>query len=246
MATVILAIVGVACALYGIAIMALWSGTSFFMVWYVLAVIFLLAAWAVHTGAWENASVVVKRLVGIVVAVIVAVLVVANGFIFTSYGDRGEDGLNYLVVLGAQMRDDGPSIVLQHRLDTAYDYLMENPETLCIVSGGQGPNEPTTEAEGMAAYLLARGVPAERIILEPQATTTVENIRYSMAFFDAETDHVGIVTNNFHVFRGTRIAQKCGIANVCGIAAPSNPFYLPNNLLRESLGVVKDFVFGNI
>ena len=246
MATIVLAIVGVACALYGIAIMALWSGTSFFMVWYVLAVVFLLAAWAVHAGVWENASVVVKRAVSVICAIIVAVLVVANGFIFTAFNDRGEDGLDYLVVLGAQIRTDGPSIVLQHRLDTAYDYLMANPETLCIVSGGQGPNEPTTEAEGMAAYLLARGIPAERIILEPNATTTVENIRYSMAFLNPETDRVGIVTNNFHVFRGTRIARTCGIAHACGIAAPSNPFYLPNNLLRESLGVVKDFVFGNI
>ena len=57
---------------------------------------------------------------------------------------------------------------------------------------------------------------------------------------------VGVVTNNFHVFRSVRIAQELGISDVCGIAAPSNPWYLPNNLLREFLGVCKDFAAGNI
>ena len=57
---------------------------------------------------------------------------------------------------------------------------------------------------------------------------------------------MGIVTNNFHLFRGMRIARKAGIVNVCGIAADSNPLYLPNNMVRESLGLAKDFLAGNI
>lgn len=72
-----------------------------------------------------------------------------------------------------------PSAVLQYRLDRAADYLEQNPDTVCIVSGAQGRNEPCTEAEGMADYLLAKGIPAERILQEREAHTTAENLAYS-------------------------------------------------------------------
>ena len=75
---------------------------------------------------------------------------------------------------------------------------------------------------------------------------TVENIRNSKALFDSETCSVGMITNNFHLFRALRIAKKQGIVKVTGIAADSNPFYLPNNMLRECLGVVKDFLLKNL
>ena len=57
---------------------------------------------------------------------------------------------------------------------------------------------------------------------------------------------VGIVTNNFHVFRSVAIARKQGLADVCGIAAPSTAFYLPNNLFREVFGITKDALWGNL
>ena len=97
----------------------------------------------------------------------------------------------------------------------------------------------------MAEYLVERGIDPERIVLEDRSTNTVENIANSMALMEPGSS-VGVVTNNFHVFRSVRVAQELGLSDVCGIAAPSNPWYLPNNLLREFLGVCKDFAAGNI
>ena len=57
---------------------------------------------------------------------------------------------------------------------------------------------------------------------------------------------MGIVTNNFHIFRSVRIAQKHGYRHVWGIAAPSTEFHLLNNMLRESFGITKDFLEGNL
>ena len=57
---------------------------------------------------------------------------------------------------------------------------------------------------------------------------------------------MGIVTNNFHMFRAIQIAKKQGLSNVCGIAADSNVLYLPNNVLRECLAILKDCVMKNI
>ena len=152
--------------------------------------------------------------------------------------DKGEDGLDYIVVLGAQMRQNGPSVVLQYRLDEAIKYLNDNPDTICIVSGGQGYNEPCTEAQGMAEYLEKKGVPKVRILMETESTTTAQNISNSMQYI-REGATVGIVTNNFHMFRALQIAKQQGLTQVCGIAAKSKALYLPNNMLREYLAEIK-------
>ncbi|MBQ3302874.1 MAG: YdcF family protein, partial [Eggerthellaceae bacterium] len=182
----------------------------------------------------------------LVAGTVAVVLVVVLGFIMTDFDDKGEPNLDYIIVQGAQVRDQGPSVVRRYRLDTAYDYLIENEQTTCIVSGGRGGNESVSEAQVMAQYLTDRGISPERIIMEDKSLNTTENIENSMAFIDARSDSVGIVTNNFHMHRGLSIARKKGIEHACGIAAPSKTWYLPNNMLREALGVIKDKAFGNM
>jgi len=54
-------------------------------------------------------------------------------------------------------------VVLRYRLDEAYRYLKDDPETICIVSGGQGYNEPCQEAEVMKKYLEDKGIDSSRI-----------------------------------------------------------------------------------
>ena len=124
--------------------------------------------------------------------------------------------------------------------------MIDNENTLVIVSGGQGSNEPDTEAQGMYDYLVGRGIAPERIIKEDHSTDTSENIAFSMQLFDAETDSVGIVSNNFHIFRAIHLAEAAGYAEVYGLPARSHIGYLPNNMLREFFGMVKDFLFGNL
>lgn len=151
---------------------------------------------------------------------------------------QGEKNLDYVIVLGAQVHADKPSVVLKYRLDEAILYLNENPETVCIVAGGQGKNEPYSEAYGMAQYLMQNGIDKDRILLEDQSKTTEENLRYSRKFLP-EGAKVGIITNDFHMFRALQIAKKQGLSDVCGIAADSTKFYLPNNMLREYFAEIK-------
>ena len=123
---------------------------------------------------------------------------------------------------------------------------LDYENTRCIGSGGQGANEPHSEAQGMYDYLVGKGIDKERIIMEDKSTDTSENIAFSSVFLDVENDHVGIVTNNFHVFRGVHLAKHQGIQNVCGIAAPSNVYFQLNNMVREFFGIIKDLVCGNL
>ena len=244
--TIIFVIVGIACIFYGATIMLAASGTPFFAVWYVLGALFLAAAWAIHAGFWEGAPLLLRRGIQVVVGLAIAAVVVTQGFALSSFSSQGEDDLDYLIVLGAQVHPTGPSNVLRYRLDAAYDYLAANPNTRCIVSGGKGENEVAPEAVIMADYLEQRGIAPERIIREDASLNTSQNIENSMRLIDHDRDRVGIVTNNFHVFRGVSIARKKGIVNACGIAADSLPWFLPNNMLRESFGIAKDFLFGNL
>lgn len=179
-------------------------------------------------------------------SIAVVILIILCGMIVGQFASQGTQNLDYIIVLGAQVREDGPSVVLKYRLDAAIDYLNENPDTVCIVSGGQGANEPFSEAEGMAKYLIGNGIDEKRILLEDKSKNTVQNIQNSKEIMEETYNGVGIVTNNFHVFRATRIAKAQGLEGVYGIAADANVLYLPNNALRECCGILKDWLMKNI
>lgn len=226
--------------------MMIWSGTSFFAVWLGLGAVLLGSAWAVHAGWWEVVPLPLKRLTLGIASCAVAICAITWGLSLSSFGAQADDDLDCLIVLGAQVRESGPSIVLANRLDAAYEYLQAHPRTRCIVSGGQGPNEPTTEASAMARYLIDRGIQPSRITQESESHNTTQNIQNCKKLLDPKQARVGIVTNNFHVFRGVAIARKQGFEHVSGIAAYSAPYYLPNNMLRETFGITKDFLLGNL
>lgn len=221
-------------------------GTNFYFIWLFMGAVSILWGVAVRRGTFHSLPIWLKRGTGIIFFLGLCCFLVVEGMIVSHFFIRQEKDLDYIIVLGAQLKPNGPSRVLQLRLDEAYEYLLLNPETKVIVSGGQGSNEPTTEAQGMYEYLVNKGIQGERIIREDASVNTTQNIAYSSVFLDKETNRVGIVTNNFHVFRATRIAKAAGYQYVYGIPAASYPFLQPNNMLREFFGVMKDFLIGNM
>lgn len=241
----ILIFLGILSALYGVLILQVGSGTLFWLLWETIGAFFLIWGFLIHKEFF-----VLHRKIKIVFHLLMVigatVFVTFGGMIAGEFSSAGKQNLDYIIVLGAQVRENGPSAVLKYRLDAAIDYLNGNPDTICIVSGGQGPNEPFSEAKGMADYLTEHGIEAERILLEDTSTNTVENIKYSKVLMKQSYDNVGIVTNNFHVFRSVQIAKVQGLKSVCGIAADSNILYLPNNVLRECCGILKDWIMKNI
>ena len=247
-ATVMLFILGILCVLYCISI-GLFMGydTSFFLIWGVMGVGLIGFGWIVAHKKWINRLPVWFRTIFFtVVGTGIFIFLLIEGLILAQFGAKAPDGADYCLILGAQMKHHGPSDVLRRRLDTAIKYLEENPETIVIVSGGKGVNEPVTEARGMYEYLTKRGIEPERILLEEKSGNTWENLHYSSELLDLEKDIVVLVTNNFHVFRARGIAKKMGYENLSGLAADSYPFMVPNNLLREFLGVIKDSLVGNL
>ncbi len=245
---VILFLVGIIFLVYFFCIAFLVGhGTNFYFVWLILGIGAIILSIVIKKGIWaSHIPFWVRRIFVILVSLSGVLFVIVEGCIISGFSQKGPEGLDYLVVLGAQMKVSGPSKALQYRLDEAIRYLEENPDTQVIVSGGQGADEHISEAQGMYDYLVEKGIDSSRIIKEDQSRNTFQNLTFSAEFLDKETDSAGVVSNNFHVFRAVKIAKKAGYQNVYGIAAKGEPFLQYNNMMREFFGVMKDFLFGNM
>ena len=174
--------------------------------------------------------------------------VVLSGFL-ACYGniDSGDEKVDALIVLGAGVHGEKPSLHLARRLDRTAEYHFENPETLIVVSGGQGFQETITEALAMKRYLLAKGVSEDRIIMEDRAASTRENFRFSKEILDGLLDEgytSAYITNDFHVYRAGLVARSEGFENIAHYHAYTEWYAWPQNYLRESLAVVKTWIFG--
>lgn len=152
------------------------------------------------------------------------------------------DAPEFVVVLGAQVQGDQPSLTLKKRLDLTLSYLNDHPQARVIVSGAQGADEAYTEAYVMANYLAARGIDESRILKEEQATDTRENLAFSKALAETagmDTRRVLIITSDFHLCRAKFLAKRLGMEPY-GLASRTSPEVLRvNYLLREVFAFVK-------
>lgn len=140
-----------------------------------------------------------------------------------------------IVVLGAGLTRSGEvTRILASRLKLAQQAWQAAPRPI-VVSGGQGPDEPCSEASAMAYWLVQHGIPATMIQLEKQATSTVENLKLSAQ--QLATSAVQIVTSDFHILRTSWLAQRQQL-QVQFLAAPTPWWQLPSNLGRELVALV--------
>lgn len=150
-----------------------------------------------------------------------------------------EERAGFLVVLGAHVQGTKVTDSLARRLDKAAAYLETHPDTNVIVSGGQGKGEDVTESEAMASYLAAKGIAGERIIQENASTTTRENLEFSAQFIGDLEKPVGIVTNNFHMYRACMYARSLGYRHPVPVTAGCLPILFVNYMVREFFAVLK-------
>lgn len=242
----ICALSGALCILYCLSIaLFMGYGSLFFLIWGVAGIFLCMFSlllsrqeWLLRIPKWLRNSFVVCCGVGLLIFVVV------EGMIISRFSSQAAPGADYMIVLGAQWKPSGPGYMLQKRLEEAVDYLNQNPDTMVIVSGGQGHDEVISEAEGMKGYLMEAGIPEERILAEDKSTSTEQNLRYSAELLNKEEDTVVLVTNNFHMFRALMLAEEQGYVHIEGQSAASYPAMVPNNMVREFFGVVKEFLTG--
>jgi uncharacterized SAM-binding protein YcdF (DUF218 family) len=179
------------------------------------------------------------------VALVILAATITGVIITQASNGSPEAACDYLIVLGAGVNGTVPSLSLRERLDAAYDYLQAHPDTTCIVSGGQGSGEDITEAECMYRYLTDKGIAPERIIPEEQATSTQENLAYSLELMEAENSPaIGILSSEYHLCRARRMARELGLEP---IMIPAKTTYISlrvNYFLREIAALWYYMIFG--
>ena len=232
-------------------LIAAYSGirTSFLWFWPFLSACCAAASLLLHMGIsrmdkapWRFLTPAVSACVWISLLLLLA----TECSILHSAAKEPEKEAEYMIVLGAQVRGDTPSLTLKSRIDAAAKYLMTHPELKVICSGGQGKGENLSEAMAIKNGLIASGIDPSRILLEDQSTNTVENLRFCLSLLpDASTKTI-IVTNDFHCMRAGLIAKKCGYANSSTLSAGQFLLTTPHYFIREFFALVKDFLSGNL
>jgi uncharacterized SAM-binding protein YcdF (DUF218 family) len=159
--------------------------------------------------------------------------------------------VDFVVVHGSRLLGSRVPPLLASRLDRARAVVEREDAAgghpMIITSGGRGSDEETTEAAAMASYLIAAGVPAERILLEDRSTTTRENLVNSRELMIARDPGYRclLVTNNFHAFRTALIAREVHV-NGQVVGAPTAWYYLPSATIREFVGILRDHWLVNV
>lgn len=135
-----------------------------------------------------------------------------------------------ILVLGSRVQDGLPAPVLESRLQRAlllFDARQRTRRPARIVVSG------FREADAMARWLIARGVPAEAIVEEPDATSTNENLENAHRLLP-ETTRWLVVTSGYHAPRARMWAWHLGIpVRVFGAVTP--PARRSKHLVREAV-----------
>lgn len=173
--------------------------------------------------------------------IVLGAMLATSVWIGVSAGGAQEPQADYLIVLGAGVNGDVPSLSLRERLDAALDYLKRYPDAVAVLSGGQGSGENLTEAQCMFDWLTARGIASERLLKEEQATSTQENLRFSLDLIEqysgARPRTVAVVSSEYHLCRAGLYARQLGVS---ALGVPAHTSYLTlriNYQVREIFGV---------
>ena len=220
--------------------------TDFSWIWAVTGALCALLALAERSGKTAALPVWIRGgFLAVLAAGCCLFLILFTGVIRGMIPHEGNE-MDYIVVLGAQVRGSVPSLSLQYRLDQAADTARKHPQAKLILSGGQGSGENLSEAECMRRYLEEKGLEPARLLMEDRSTSTLENLRLCDELYGCAQKSCAIISNGFHTYRAVRIAKKYGYQNVWGIPAASSKILLVHNAVREVFALVNEWRKGTI
>lgn len=178
------------------------------------------------------------------VIALIAVLVVIESACMIHAASREPESGATVVVLGCRVYGERPSLSMVERLDAAYDYLTEHPESVCVLSGGKGDGENITEAECMYRYLVSKGIKASRLYKEEASTTTRENLLFSKQLIEEQGLHpvIAIATSEYHEYRAGLVAKSLGI-EYAAVPGKTAIWLFPTYYVRELYGILYEWVF---
>jgi uncharacterized SAM-binding protein YcdF (DUF218 family) len=157
----------------------------------------------------------VKAAYALILAAFTATFIAFLAFVFSAVDETPYEELpegTVVVTFGAKVKENGePGTPLARRLDKTIEILKARSDAVCVVSGGQGADEPISEAEAMKRRLVSAGIDESRIYVEDQSHNTLQNIAYSREVIEKNGlggRAVACVSSDFHVARIRFISER--------------------------------------
>ena len=175
---------------------------------------------------------VIARIARITVCAASLLVLVLMGRVVGGGMIENADGARNVIVLGMALENGQPNRDLILRVETAGNYAKKDPEVMLILTGGNPDKSGRTEAAVMRELLLADGVPDSRMILEDQASNTLQNFRNSASLADPD-EPVAIVSSNYHMNRAVKLAREAGFTQIRRLPAQSQARYYAANMMWE-------------
>lgn len=158
------------------------------------------------------------------------------------------------MVLGAPVAADGkPGQALRRRVSCALDLLRRWPQAPVLACGGVPPGAVSQRPEAtlIAELLMADGVAAERILVEPTSRNTWENAARGARLICTHRQALGpphgpprppvlIVTDPWHLPRAMLAFRAHGVragSAGCRMPATERPVVFGRMLLHELIGI---------
>ena len=141
-------------------------------------------------------------------------------------GEKPPENAECIIVLGAAVHGDRPSRALRQRIDAAYTYLSENPDTVAVCTGGTGPNDAISEGGCIARELEKMGIEKERLFVEDKSESTRENFQFAFEVLGYEPENVVIISNGFHLRRARLILSEDYTGEIYTLAAKTDIFII--------------------
>lgn len=226
--------------------------TSFSHIWLALGAFLIFVAiyrikknhsfWQV-LKKWQKRCVIIFLIVGLIISV------VNLSFIFTpKIADINSPG-DFVILLGGGIDKNGnlPDSVMLRVKKTA-EYLNQNKDSICVVSGGRLKWFPYAEAPELKNQLVKFGINENRILVEDEALDTIQNFQLSVNLISKEKNisvneilekNWIIVTSDFHLRRAERLANRMGFKNVRGIACKTPAIKKLHSYVREICSYIK-------
>lgn len=147
--------------------------------------------------------------------------------------------VDYILVLGASVRRERPSPMLEDRLKKAIELYNINTQNKILVTGDH-TKEDYDEVTIMKNYLLENNIPEEKIIMDPAGVSTYDSIFRVQKQLKAKK--IIVVSQKYHLYRALYIANSLGI-EAYGVPADDIKYKgATYREVREILARNKDFI----
>ena len=188
----------------------------------------------------------VKSTIKFVLLIFITTFLIIESIIIFFPKNNEYQKCDYLVILGAAVKNNYPSLTLRGRLDTAINYLNSSgDDCYIVVSGGRGNDEKISEASAMKKYLIEHKIDSNRILIEDKSKDTYENLKYSKEKIEIYSEKsiknlkIKVVTTDFHSFRAFILSKLNGYKNINFYSSKSINKFIPVYYTREFFATIK-------